>query len=116
MSSEEADVSRRTLLAAERTWLAWWRTAVAAAAASVAVGGLIPRLGHGSRWPYVVLGAGYAVVSLAMFLAAGRRQRQVEAQLARGGHASLDPRWVAALTAAGVVLALGTFVAVIAEL
>jgi putative membrane protein len=116
VSPEEADVSRRTLLAAERTWLAWWRTAIAAAAAAVAVGGVIPRLVEGSHWPDVLLGAGYAAVALAMFLAAGRRQRQVEAELARGGYASLDPRWVGALTIAGAALALGTFVAVIAEL
>ncbi|MGH2744250.1 MAG: DUF202 domain-containing protein, partial [Thermoleophilaceae bacterium] len=38
----EDDVTRRTLLAAERTWLAWWRSGIAAATAAVAVGGVVP--------------------------------------------------------------------------
>jgi inner membrane protein YidH len=41
---ELADVTRRTRLAAERTWLAWWRTGIAASAAALAVGGLVPQL------------------------------------------------------------------------
>jgi inner membrane protein YidH len=115
MTSEDRDVTRRTLLAAERTWLAWWRTGIAAAAAAVAVGGVVPELAGGSRTPYVLLGAGYALLAAAIFLAAGRRQARVEAELARGGHAALDPRWVAALTIAGAALALGTLAVIVAE-
>jgi putative membrane protein len=41
---EMVDVTRRTRLAAERTWLAWWRTGIAASAAALAVGALVPQL------------------------------------------------------------------------
>jgi uncharacterized membrane protein YidH (DUF202 family) len=36
------DPTRRTWLAAERTWLAWWRSGIAAAAAAIGVGRLVP--------------------------------------------------------------------------
>ena len=64
---EMVDVTRRTRLAAERTWLAWWRTGIAASAAALAVGGLVPQLVEGAQWPYVALGVGYALAALAIF-------------------------------------------------
>jgi putative membrane protein len=109
----DADVTRRTRLAAERTWLAWWRTGIAASAASVGVGAVVPQLVEGTSWPYVVLGAGYAVLAAVTFIVAGRRQRHVEDELDRGGYAGVDPRWVSVFTAAGTLLAVGTLVAVV---
>ena len=44
-------------MAAERTWLAWWRTALVATAGALGVGRLAPRLLHAASAPYVVLGA-----------------------------------------------------------
>src|SRR4051794_41798401 len=70
------DVTRRTRLAAERTWLAWWRSGIAAATAAVGVGGVVPSLVDGSRTPYEVLGAGYAILAAVIFVAAAARQRQ----------------------------------------
>jgi putative membrane protein len=79
------DASRRTVVAAERTWLAWWRSGIAAATASVAVGGVVPELvGGGGRTAYVVLGAGYATLAVAAFAAAGLRPRGLERALERG--------------------------------
>jgi uncharacterized membrane protein YidH (DUF202 family) len=49
------DVTRRTRLAAERTWLAWWRTALGASVAALGVGALLPQVLGGSRWPYAAL-------------------------------------------------------------
>jgi uncharacterized membrane protein YidH (DUF202 family) len=37
----DRDVTRRTRLAAERTWLAWWRSGIAAATAALALGTLV---------------------------------------------------------------------------
>jgi len=107
------DVTRRTLLAAERTWLAWWRSGIAAAAAAVAVGGVVPELVSGHRTPYVVLGAGYATLAIAMFGAAGLRQARVERGLQRGSYANLGAGWVWGLTAAGALLAVGTLAVVV---
>ena len=78
------DVTRRTRSAAERTWLAWWRSGIAAATAAVGVGGVVPSLVDGERTPYVVLGAGYALLAAVIFVAAAVRQRQVERALDAG--------------------------------
>ena len=64
--ADEAGAATRTGLAAERTWLAWWRTALAATAGALAVGRFAPELLNVPSWPYAVLGAGYAALALAL--------------------------------------------------
>lgn len=113
--ASDADATRRTRLAAERTWLAWWRTGIATIAAAIGVGGVVPGLVGGSRVPYVALGAGYAVLAIALFLVAGRRQNEVERALDRGGYADVSAGWVTGFTVAAVVLALGTLVVILAN-
>jgi putative membrane protein len=109
------DVTRRTRLAAERTWLAWWRSGIAAATAAVAVGGVVPELVEGGRTAYVLLGAGYAGLAAAVFLAAAVRRRQVERALERGDYEGLSERGVVALTLVGMALALATLAVILAE-
>jgi putative membrane protein len=111
----DVDVTRRTRLAAERTWLAWWRSGIASAATSVAVGGVVPQLVDGARTPYVLLGCGYALLALTLFVGAWLRQRQVEAALNRGGYAGVQAGLVLALTFAASVLALATLLVIIVE-
>ncbi|MGH2980789.1 MAG: DUF202 domain-containing protein, partial [Solirubrobacterales bacterium] len=49
-------------LASERTQLAWWRAGLTSIAVALAVGKVVPDLGHtGARWPYVAVGLGIAV-------------------------------------------------------
>jgi uncharacterized membrane protein YidH (DUF202 family) len=104
----------RTHLAAERTWLAWWRTGLAAAAAGLGVGRLLPEVIGGTTWPYVVLGAGYAAVALGLMLAGGVRLARIRAEVRRGSFEEPDSRWVAVFTAAGVLLTAATLAAVLA--
>jgi putative membrane protein len=103
------------MLAAERTWLAWWRSGIAAATASVAVGGVVPELVGGARTPYVWLGAAYGVLAVAVFVGAGLRQYHVEKALARGGYLGVSMIWVACLTGAAGLLAFATVVTIIVE-
>jgi uncharacterized membrane protein YidH (DUF202 family) len=110
---EVADVTRRTRLAAERTWLAWWRTGIAASAAALAVGGLVPNLVSGSQWPYVALGIGYALAAIAIFALGALRTRAVERALSEGAYVPLSPAWIFVLSAAGVCLAVGTLAVVL---
>jgi putative membrane protein len=110
----DTDVTRRTLLAAERTWLAWWRSGIAAATASVAVGGVVPEFVDSDRWPYVAVGAGYALLAIALFIGAWLRERQVAAALNRGSYAGVSDTWVLALSVAAALLALATLVVIIA--
>jgi uncharacterized membrane protein YidH (DUF202 family) len=111
----EADAPRRTELAAERTWLAWWRSGIAAATAAVAVGGVVPELVEGGRTAYVVLGAGYAGLAAAVFAGAAVRRRQVERALDRGGYERAPLGWVTGLTFAGAALALATLAIVVIQ-
>ena len=114
--ASDRDITRRTRLAAERTWLAWWRSGIATATAAIGVGGVVPHLVGGSRVPYVVLGAGYALLSMAMFVVGGRRQHAVERSLDEGGYVIVPSEHVVGFTVAGTALALGTLVAVIVNL
>ena len=114
-SPAEPDVTRRTLLAAERTWLAWWRSGIAAATASVAVGGVVPELVDSGRTAYVVLGCGYALLAVGVFTAAAFRRRKVEWALQHGEWAGVGEGGVIALTLMGMALALGTLVVMVAQ-
>jgi putative membrane protein len=113
--AEVADVSRRTRLAAERTWLAWWRSGIAAAAAAVGVGGVVPELVEGSRTPYIVLGTGYAALAAAVFVGSAVRQVQVGRALDRGEYHELSPWGVVGLTLVAAALALGTLVVIVVQ-
>jgi putative membrane protein len=111
----EPDVTRRTLLAAERTWLAWWRSGIAAATASVAVGGVVPELVDSGRTAWVFLGCGYALLATWVFAAAALRRRKVERALAQDDWAGVGESGVLALTLAAMVLAIGTLIVIIVQ-
>ncbi len=110
--SYTADASRRTSLAAERTWLAWWRTGLGAAAVAVAVGRILPSFAGGTHWPLRLLGLGYGALAVAVLVVGGVRQGRVATALRTGSYDELSSRLVFCLTAAAVVLAVGTLVLV----
>ena len=114
---DAVDASRRTSLAAERTWLAWWRTGLGATAVAVGVGRILPGLtGGGARWPLEVLGLGYGGLAVAVLVIAAVRQNRVAEALRMGRYDQLSTRLVMWLTGTAVVLALGTLAVVAAEL
>ncbi len=102
-------------MAAERTWLAWWRTALGASAGALAVGRFAPELLEVAAWPYIVLGCGYATLAIGLLVAGAQRQRALEHAMRTGGHVPLRFRTVAVFTVGGVALALVTVVLVIAQ-
>jgi len=112
---EVADAMRRTRLASERTYLAWWRTGLAALAVSLAAGRLVPELSSGASWPFEVIGVSYAVVGIAVMVYAYLRQRRIEAALSLGEDAPLEPGAVLAFAVAGVLLGALTIVLVVAH-
>ena len=113
--SPELEQTRRTSMAAERTWLAWWRTALGATAGALAVGRFAPKLLEVAAWPYVLLGCGYAALAIGLSIFGARRQRELERAMRTGDHAPLQFRTVAVFTAGGVALSLLTVVLVIAQ-
>src|SRR4029079_9880607 len=114
-SPSDLDQARRTSMAAERTWLAWWRTALGATAGALAVGRFAPQLLDVAPWPYILLGCGYASLAVGLALVGAQRQRELERALRTGGHIPLRFRTVAVFTVGGVALAVMTVVLVIAQ-
>lgn len=102
-------------MAAERTWLAWWRTALAATAGALGVGRLAPELLDVASWPYIVLGIGYAALAIGLLVMGALRQRDLEHAVVSGSQAPLSLRLVAVFTGGGIALALLTVVLVVAQ-
>jgi uncharacterized membrane protein YidH (DUF202 family) len=107
------DATRRTRLAAERTYLAWWRSALAAFAVSIGVGKVVPELTSGASVVYEAVGAGYALLGIAFMGYGYRRQHVTERALAAGRFAPFDNRAALAFTLAGVVLGVATLLAIV---
>jgi uncharacterized membrane protein YidH (DUF202 family) len=110
------DVTRRTWLAAERTFLAWSRSGLAAFAVAIAMGRVVPALTHqGTPWPDLVAGLGYGLLGTG-FLGYGLyRHRSMNAVLSEGGFQRL-PDWVAVVIAVyGIALGLFTTGVVVAN-
>ncbi len=111
---ETMDALRRTRLANERTYLAWWRSALTALAVAVGTGRIAPGLAGGAEWPYRALGAAFAVLAAALAGCAYVRQRNVERAIAQSDYAPLDGRVALGLAAVTVVLAAATIGLVLA--
>jgi putative membrane protein len=108
--------SRRTVLAAERTWLAWFRTGIGVAAAAIAVGAVVPKLTDQAEWGYAVLGAGYAALAVGIFFEGFRRQKEIYSALDTDEDLPTGLRAIITLTVSGGVLAFVTLVLLFAEL
>jgi putative membrane protein len=105
------DATRRTWLANERTYLAWWRTGLTAFAVSIGLGKLVPALAAGATWPYTAIGIGFALVGAFCSGYAFWRYREVEEAVSRGEFAHADERVIALLS--GISLALGVVLVVV---
>lgn len=112
---EARDATRRTRLANERTYLAWWRTGLTTFAVSVAAGKLVPELSSGAAWPFEAIGVAFAVVGVLFIAYAYVRQRQVEEALARGEYAPFETRAALVFAAVGVMLGIGTITVILAQ-
>src|SRR3954470_16131637 len=111
----DLDQARRTSMAAERTWLAWWRTALGASAGALGVGPLGPDVLHVAPWPYILLGCGYAALAIGLLITGARRQRDLEHAMRTGGHMPLPFATVSVFTVGGIALAMLTVVLVVAQ-
>ena len=110
-----ADATRRTRLANERTFLAWWRTALGVEGLALATGKLVPELTDAPHWPYIGLGALLALLGAALALIGWWRHATVE-QALTGGEEAAPPAWLsatlgAALGVTGLVLTVLVLVA-----
>jgi len=113
---QDLDQARRTSMAAERTWLAWWRSALAGTVGALGVGRLAPEVLDGATWPYVFLGCAYAALAIGLLVVGAMRQRDLEEALRTGKHSPLSFRTVAIFSLGGIALAVLTVVLVIAQI
>ena len=105
-NQDDDGADRRTSLAGERTLLAWWRTGLTSIAVALGVGRLLPELAdHATRWPYAVLGVGFAAYGIAMFVLGTRRLSANSA----------EDRLLVMLMGVGVILGLGTLALIVAQ-
>lgn len=108
------DATRRTRLANERTYLAWWRTGLTCLAVCVGVGRLVPDISkHETRWPFEVVGAGFGVLGIVLVVLAYTRVRAIEQALDRGEFAPLDETTQLALVGVGAALGVATILLVV---
>ena len=110
------DFTRRTLLANERTYLAWWRTGITSIATALAAARLVPELAKVKHdWPYTVLGVGFALIGIVCFAYGHIRRMQVDRAVREGSFVDLDHTVTLVISVGGVVLALGLVALIIAE-
>jgi len=104
---EQVDATRRTRLANERTYLAWWRTGLAAFAVSLGAGRLVPAVAGGPQGLYSILGVLFGVIGI-MLIAYGRwRGKKVDDALSEGRYERADERFltlIAGLASVGGLL------------
>jgi putative membrane protein len=112
---EARDATRRTRLANERTYLAWWRTGLTAFAVSIGSGKLVPALTTGATWPYTAIGIGFAIVGVFCVGYAFWRYREVEEAVGREAFAPPDERLVLLLSGVGAALGVLLVVVLLAE-
>jgi putative membrane protein len=109
---EDGDATRRTWLASERTVLAWLRTGLTATAVALGVGKLLPDLrSGGADWPFVVLGAGYALLGVFIVVYGLYRGREVDRAIREGRWLRLDDR--AMWTVGALTVGLGLMAAIV---
>ena len=112
---DAGDATRRTRLANERTYLAWWRTGLTSFAVSIGSGKLVPALATGATWPYTAIGIGFAIVGIFCSGFAFWRYRAVEAAISRGEFAHPGDLLVAVLSGLGSALGILLVVVLVTE-
>jgi putative membrane protein len=110
---ETRDATRRSRLANERTYLAWWRTGLTTLAVSVGAGRIVPELSGGAAWPFQLIGVAFAAVGILFMVYGYRRHQDVDAALTRGDDVQLPDRASLAFAGIGALLGVGTILLVL---
>ena len=105
---QAADGTRRTHLATERTYLAWWRTGLTAFAVSLGAGRLVPAIAGGPQILYSLVGVLFALLGVTLIAYGRHRGREVDAAISEGRYERADERVLALMalvaTLGGVLL------------
>jgi putative membrane protein len=108
------DYSRRTLLASERTYLAWWRTGLTTLTVALAAARIVPELsGSPTTWPYTVLGVVFALIGVFCIAYGERRRVTVDRAIRRGEFAEINGTLSLLLTVVGTVTGVATILLIL---
>lgn len=107
---EHRDATRRTRLANERTYLAWWRTGLTAFAVSLGAGRLVPAVAGGPQALYSVVGVLFAVLGLLVIAYGRQRGREVDDAISEGSYRRADERL---LTLIAILASIGGLMLII---
>ena len=100
---EHGDATRRTWLANERTYLAWWRTGLTAFAVSIGAGRLVPAVAGGPQTLYSIVGVLFALIGILVILYGRKRGREVDASISAGSYQRADDRMLAVIAGLAAV-------------
>ena len=111
---EPRDYSRRTLLANERTFLAWWRTGLTALTAGIAAAQVVPELSDaGSRWPYTLVGLVLCAIGTVCMVYGQLRRVAVDRAIRSGDFAEPSTTVTNVITAAGGLVGVALIVVIV---
>lgn len=80
---------------------------------ALGVGRVVPELDpSATRWPYTLIGIGFALYGIALLAYGTLRARAVERALAEGGYVMPPDRLLASLAISGAVLGLATAIVI----
>jgi inner membrane protein YidH len=96
---DQRDATRRTRLANERTYLAWWRTGLTAFAVSIGAGRIVPAVAGGPQDLYTLVGVLFALIGILVIVYGRRRGREVDAAISEGRYQRADERMLSIISA-----------------
>jgi inner membrane protein YidH len=112
MIDQDVDATRRTRLANERTYLAWLRTSLTALAVAIGVGRIVPGVTNEARWPFEIVGGGFAVFGVLVMAYGALRYTRVEDALKAGRYAPLEIHGAIVLALFAALLGVASLVIV----
>ena len=113
---DSRDYSRRTLLAVERTYLAWWRTGLTALAVALATARIVPTVAKSKvQWPYTLVGVGFALLGALCIAYAEWRRRELGRSVREGEYQEANHTVTLVLALGGLLLGLGLVAVLVIE-
>ena len=100
---EHGDATRRTRLANERTYLAWWRTGLTAFAVSIGAGRLVPAVAGGPQELYSAVGVLFAVIGILVIVYGRKRGREVDTAISEERYRRADERMLSLIASVAAI-------------